>query len=67
LSSGYAAGANTSALIKLTGFEILTKPYDPDRMLHVVRSALDLPKDAPREPRDCAAQPIEPSGSLGEL
>jgi signal transduction histidine kinase/CheY-like chemotaxis protein len=43
LSSGYAAGANTSTLIKLTGNEILTKPYDPDRMLLAVRNALDTP------------------------
>jgi signal transduction histidine kinase/CheY-like chemotaxis protein len=45
LSSGYAAGTNISALVKLTGFELLTKPYDPDRLLHVVRSALDSRKN----------------------
>jgi CheY-like chemotaxis protein len=44
LSSGYAAGANTASLTKLTGNEILSKPYDPDRMLLAVRSALDNPK-----------------------
>ncbi len=41
LSTGYTAGSNTSVLVKQTGFELLTKPYDPDRMLHVVRAALD--------------------------
>lgn len=44
LTSGYSAGANTSALIKQTGFELLTKPYDPDRMLYTVRAALDAPE-----------------------
>jgi DNA-binding NtrC family response regulator len=46
LSSGYAAGANTSVLTQQTGFDMLTKPYDPDRMLHAVRSALDSLKCA---------------------
>jgi CheY-like chemotaxis protein len=41
LSSGYAAGANTAQLTQQTGLEILSKPYDPDRMLHAVRAALD--------------------------
>src|SRR5512133_1974292 len=44
LSSGYTAGTNTAALVKQTGFDLLIKPYDPDRVLHMVRAALDSTK-----------------------
>jgi len=44
LTSGYPAGSNMSALVTQTGFELLTKPYDPDRILKVVRGALDARK-----------------------
>lgn len=44
LSSGYAAGSNSAALVKLTGHDMLAKPYDPDRMLFAIRAALDSKK-----------------------
>lgn len=47
LSSGYTAGNNAVALAKQTGLELLSKPYDPDRMLLTVRAALDTGSSFP--------------------
>jgi DNA-binding response OmpR family regulator len=41
LASGYTGGENLAALTRLTGLELLHKPYDPDNVLRRVRSALD--------------------------
>lgn len=53
LSSGYTASTSTAALTEQTGCELLSKPYDPDRMLRAVRKALDAP--VPETARPAAA------------
>lgn len=41
LSSGYTAGANVESLVDEHKLALLSKPYDPDQMLRVVRDVLD--------------------------
>ena len=43
LSSGYTAETNVAALLAGSTYELLRKPYDPDRLLRAIRSALDAP------------------------
>jgi len=47
LSSGYTATGNVGLLREEVGLKLLRKPYDPDRMLHTVRAALDDEDDEP--------------------
>ena len=41
LSSGYTADTNVSELMRQANCELLAKPYDPDRLLRMVRGALE--------------------------
>jgi signal transduction histidine kinase/CheY-like chemotaxis protein len=41
LSSGYSADTNIGELVRESRCELLAKPYDPDKLLRTVRSALD--------------------------
>lgn len=41
LASGYTAGANVAELVRLTGLDLLPKPFDPDRLLRAVQGALE--------------------------
>jgi signal transduction histidine kinase/ActR/RegA family two-component response regulator len=49
LSSGYTASTNVALLREEPGLKLLSKPYDPDRMLRTVRASLD---DQPEEPSE---------------
>jgi CheY-like chemotaxis protein len=41
LASGYTAGASVAELVRMTGIELLPKPFDPDRLLRAVQGALE--------------------------
>jgi CheY-like chemotaxis protein len=41
LASGYTAGANVTELVRMTGIELLPKPFDPDGLLRAVQGALE--------------------------
>ncbi|MBC8089527.1 MAG: response regulator [Phycisphaerae bacterium] len=41
LSSGYTADTNVAELVRTSKCELLAKPYDPDKLLRMVRAALE--------------------------
>ena len=41
LSSGYTADTNVSELMREANCDLLTKPYDPDKLLRTVRASMD--------------------------
>lgn len=41
LSSGYTADTNVAELVRTSKCELLAKPYDPDKLLRMVRTALE--------------------------